>query len=116
MLFDFENKVCHMSQSTFNTMMRQKNSFRVFLKILISSWNVRDDDDDDDDNSYESVCFISINFKSYLLLWIIKQGKAMLVLFSERFDSEIVFYLIENMLLNCVSCPLILFDTPHCAA
>ena len=78
MLVDFENNVCHMSQSTFNIMMPQKNSFRMSLKILISSCHVIDDDDDDD--FHTNLCVFSINFKSYLLLWIIKQPKGMLVI------------------------------------
>ena len=64
MLFDFENNVCHMSQSTFNTMIPQKNSFRMCLKILISSCNIIDDDDDD---YYTDLYAFSINFKFYLL-------------------------------------------------
>ena len=64
MLFDFENNVCHMFQSTFNTMMPQKNSFRVSSKILISSCNIIDDNDDD---FLMNLCVFSINFKSYLL-------------------------------------------------
>ena len=58
-LFDFENNVCHMSQSTFNTMMPKKNSFKVSLKILISSCNVIDDDDDDDDDFHTNLCFFN---------------------------------------------------------
>ena len=62
MLFDFENNVCHMSQSTFNTTIPQKTSFRMSLKILISSWNIIDDED-----YYTDLYAFSINFKSYLL-------------------------------------------------
>ena len=39
------NNDCHMTQSTFNTMIPQKNSFRASLKMVISNCNVIDDDD-----------------------------------------------------------------------